>query len=168
MLIYILIFLFTTFILYILFLYLLESKINDLEGKIKTLFSNRTWLISSLFELTKNDLIRHDEIFTNILKYRKIEFSQLDHKDSFYKLINTELLIHNELNFIFKVCNKHPKLMKKWNFIYIRELVINRSSKIWKMIKLYKKIIISYNRFISIKNMTILWLIIPIYKKEHI
>lgn len=163
---YIIIFVLIIFLLFIWFIYLLEYKIKTLEHKIKALFSKRTWLISSLYELTKNDLVRHDEIFINIIKYKKIELSQLEYNDSFINLINTEILIHNELNFIFKVCNKHQRLTKKWNFIYIRELFIEKSREIWNNIDIYKNITKRFNKLIWIKNITIVWLLFPINKKD--
>jgi hypothetical protein len=84
-----------------------------LENKIKKLFNSRTNLIPSIYDATKNDFTRHSDIFSGILKYRKIEFSQNDYDENFIAILNTETQIHNELNFIFKIMNKHPKLLKK-------------------------------------------------------
>jgi hypothetical protein len=57
-------------------------------------------------------------------------------------------LIHNEYNFIFRIANKHPKLQKKWNFIYIRELIIEKSKEIWDMLENYKLKTKLYNKLV--------------------
>jgi hypothetical protein len=76
-----------------------------------------------------------------------------------------EKLIHHELNFIFKISNKHPKLAKRWNFIYLRGLIINKSYYLWKKLSEYKQKTNIYNHLINVKNFTIIWLFIPLYKK---
>jgi hypothetical protein len=64
--------------------------------------------------------------------------------------------------------NKHPKLLKKWKIIYLRDLIIEKSFDIWDLLKLYKNIVKKYNKLIDIKNYTILGLLIPLQKKEVI
>lgn len=150
------------------FLIYINFKINKLELKIINLFEKRTWIIPSIFDVTMKYLNKHDEVFRNILKYRKMEFSQIDHEEKLLRLLHTEQLIHNELNFIFRVSNKHQKLLKQAKFIYLRELIINRSQEIWTLIKVYKNIIKNYNKLIFIKNLTIVWTLIPLSKKEKI
>lgn len=147
---------------------LLKNKINSLENYIKNLFNIRTNIIPSLFEVSHTNLVRHDEIFREIVKLRKISFSERSLSRDLHEIIGTEQLIHNELNFIFKICNKHQKLIKNWKFIYLRELVISNSSNIWEYLKLYKNIIKKYNSLIKIKNYTLIGLLIPISKKEDI
>ena len=118
--------------------------------------------------MTKDYLNKHNEIFNELLILKKIDFSE----NSFYikltEKTTTYKKIHNELNFIFKVCNKHPKLNKNANFLYTREVIIEKSSELWTKLEIYKKIIIKFNNLVSIKNFTIVWLLIPIYKKETI
>jgi hypothetical protein len=77
-------------------------------------------MIPAIFDITKNYFTKHDEIFKNILKYRKQELykyylleDNIDQDSEFNKLIYLEELIHNEYNFIFRIANKHPKLQKK-------------------------------------------------------
>lgn len=150
------------------FILLLKSKIDSLENYIKNLFNIRTNIIPSLFEVSHSNLVRHDEIFREIIKLRKISFSERSLDRSLAEIIWTEQLIHNELNFIFKICNKHQKLLTNWKFIYLRELVIANSSNIWDYLKLYKAIIKKYNFLIKIKNYSLIWLFIPISTKEDI
>jgi hypothetical protein len=111
-------------------LYLLKIKIEKFEYNILQLFKEKNNQIPSIFEVTKNYLNKHNEIFNELLNLKKIDFSE----NSFYTKLtdktNTYKKIHNELNFIFKVCNKHPKLNKNHNFLYIREVIIDKSSEL--------------------------------------
>ena len=143
-------------------IYLINKSINKQELIITKHFNARTNLIPAIFEITKNTFSKHDEIFKDILKYRKKELYKFYIKEytdnlenEFIKLIHIEELIHHELNFIFKVANKHPKLAKKWNFIYLRDLLIERSYKLWILFEDYKNKVELYNKLV----------LIPIYKK---
>jgi len=64
--------------------------------------------------------------------------------------------IHHEINFIFQVCNKNPKLLKQKEFLYLRDVMMQKSLNISKEVKKYKKIIEIYNNFIKIKNYSII------------
>jgi len=150
------------------FLAFMAYKIWMLEKRIITIFKKRTWIIPSLFELTKNELNKHDEIFKDIIWYKKIEFSQINYDEKLINIIKNEQLIHNELNFIFKVCNKNKKLQKEAKFLYIKDLLVNQSYELSNFIKIYRKISKTYNKYIFIKNLTLIWLFIPIIKKDII
>lgn len=172
---YFIIFILIIFVVFIYWLNNIRINLNKKEEEIRSNFTARTNMIPAIFEITKNDFTKHDEIFKDILKYRKQELyryyiqEETDNIDNdFVKLIHLEELIHNELNFIFKVANKHPKLQKKWNFIYLRDLMIQKSYKLWKLLSDYKQKIKIYNKLINIKNFTILWIFIPIGKKHKI
>jgi len=163
------------FFLFLFRLYQIRNKLNKKEEEIRNNFNARTNMIPAIFEITENTFSRHDEIFKDILKYRKQELyryyiqEQTDNiENDFVKLIHLEELIHHELNFIFKVANKHPKLAKKWNFIYIRDLMIKKSYILWKDLSDYKYKMRLYNKLIDYKNLTIIWLFFPIYKKTEI
>ena len=112
MLIYLIIFALALFLALNLFLLLLKMKIDSLEIKIKYYFKNRASSIPALFEVSKNYLNKHDDIFKEILRLRSIEFCENNLEVSLADLIDIESLIHHELNFIFKVCNKHPSILK--------------------------------------------------------
>ena len=153
---------------YYIFLKHIEYKINKLENKIKKLFLERTSLIPSIFEVSEKYLSKHNEIFHEVLNLRKIEFSEENNNLAISEMINTKKLIHHEINFIFKICNKHPKLIKEAKFIYLRNLIIKKSDKIWKKVEKYKRAIKILNKLIHYKNITILWLFFPISKKHKI
>lgn len=170
-----------TFIIFILFsifiirLLIIKNNLDKLENNIKKWFNERTNIIPAIFEITKNSFSKHDEVFKEILKYRKEELYKYYIKESddnveneFIKLIHMNKLIHHELNFIFKVSNKHPKLAKKWNFIYLRDLIISKNYNIADILNKYKRKLKVYNKLISLKNLTIIWILIPISKKSMV
>jgi len=98
----------------------IKKHLNKQEIEITKHFNARTNLIPAIFEVTENTFLKHDKIFKDILQYRKKELYKYHIKkytdnleNEFIKLIHIEKLIYHELNFIFKVSNKHPKLAKK-------------------------------------------------------
>lgn len=153
-------------ILFNVFLITFDKKLKILEKQIILLFEKRTNLVPSLFEITKNYLNKHDEVFKEIIKLRKIEFS--NYNESFLEKIHNETLIHHELNFIFKVANKHQKIQKDEKFLLIRDLFLENSHNIWKKVELYKNIIKKLNKMLFLKNLTIIWLLIKIEKRKEI
>jgi len=155
----------TILFLFYFFIYLLKIKIELLESKIIQLFNERNNWIPSLYETTKTSFVKHDEIFKKILQLKKYHFSENNWEKNLNEIIWTQGLIHNEINFIFKVSNKHQKLMKNWNFLYMRDIFLNKSAELWTNIDLYKKIISKYNFLLKLKNCSILGLLIPVQKK---
>ena len=148
------------------FLYIFSLKIASLEWKIISLFRSRTDIFPALFEITKKWLSRHDEIFHEAFLLRKKEFSLLSVSHSIESFIELEGKIHHEINFIFQVCNKNPELLKNWDFLYIRDIMVEKSSTIAKEIKKYRRIIEIHNTFIQYKTYSIIWLILPFHKKS--
>ena len=157
------IFVFLVFIFYMI-LKRKERQINTLEDKIKNIFLERTWIVPALFEVSRSQLNQHETIFHEILQLRKLEFAQSE-KDSIYKMLPTKKLIHYEINFIFQLCNKHPRLIRKAKFIYLRNVIIEKSALLWKNIIYYKKSVTLFNRLITVKNFTIIGFLLPIRKK---
>ena len=161
-------FLLTIFILFITFIFIIKYKIEKLEIKINNLFKERNNLIPATFEISKKYLVKHKSIFNEAIKLRKIIFWENNYGWTFTKTIKTQELLHKEINFIFKVCNKHPKLLSEWNFIYLRELILYKSFYLWKKIQLYKQVIDKFNFIIKIKNLKIILLLISINYKDSI
>lgn len=87
-------------------------------------------MFPALFEVSRNTLQRHDEIFQEALQLRKKEFSVIETHANFAAIVDIEKYIHHEINFIFQVCNKHPILIQDKNFLYLREDIIQKSHKI--------------------------------------
>lgn len=128
-------------------------------------FSKRTNILPPLFEITRDIIVKHDKVFANSLILRKEEFAKLSISDPLYRFIELEVNIHKELNFIYKVCSKHPKMMKNGKFVYLRWLLIDRSSEIGLYLEKYKKFVKKYNFLVLLKDLTIIWFFIPIRKK---
>lgn len=166
--IYYIIWILIIYIFFITFIYLLRLKVEKLEKNILGIFNQKNNQIPSIYEVTKDYLMKHNEIFNELITLKKNDFSE----NSFYtKLIektNTYKRIHNELNFIFKVCNKHPKINKNHKYLYIRDVIVEISAEIWTKLETYKRITKIFNNLIFIKNLTIVWLIFPIPKKDSI
>jgi hypothetical protein len=101
-------------------------------------------LIPSIFEISKHFLTKHEDIFKEIIILRKKEFNAKENNVSFPEFIQTETNLHHELNFIFRVCNQHQKLLKDGKFLYIRDLLIERSMGISEKMILYKNIVKKY------------------------
>lgn len=147
------------------FVYMVHVKLEKLEKRIKQLFVSRSDAIPGVFEISKKYLTRHGEIFKESIRLRKTELALNNSNTKFYKIIETEWLLHHELNFIFKACNKHPSLIQDAKFNYIKEVIVDKSGEIWKKMGLYKEISKKLNKLIQIKNWTLLWLFLPIEKK---
>ena len=166
--IYIIIFVFFVLILWWVFFHFFSKKIEYFEWKIIQLFSSRTDVFPGLYEVSKSWLARHEEIFMEILELRKKEFSLSSISQEIESFIEFESKIHHELNFIFQVCNKNPKLIKSGRFLYVRDIVMEKSTTISQQIKKYRRIIQIYNTCITYKNYTLVWFLIPFSKKASI
>ncbi len=147
------------------FVYVVHLKVEKLEKRIKQLFVSRSDAIPGIFEISKKYLTRHGDVFKESIRLRKTELA-LNHSNTpFYKIIETEWLLHHELNFIFTACNKHVSLTEDAKFNYIKEVIISKSGEIWNKMWLYKNIAEKLNTLIKIKNFTLIWLLVPIEKK---
>ena len=151
------------FCLFIFFLLLLNYKILKLEKKIIYLFKEKTNQIPSIYEITKDYLNKHEEIFQEILILKKKDYSENTFYITLIEKTNIYKLIHNELDFIFRICNTNPKIEKDPKFNLIKNNILNKSSEIWDNLVLYKSIVKKYNNLIKLKNITIIWLLIPIH-----
>lgn len=158
---YILIFLIIILLSFNIFIFALEKKLKELEYKTRNLFKQRTNLIPAIYEVSQAFLVKQEEIFKEILILRKEEFFWNESNLNFSKIIEIESKIHHELNFIFKVCNKHPKLLKNWKFIYLREVLIEKSSSLSEKIELYKTISKKYNFLLFIDKIILIGFFIP-------
>lgn len=153
--------------LYYVLLKTIEQSIKRFEKKMIRLFSSRTDSICQLYEITKEDIMRHEDIYADILDLRKKEFSLLGITESLETFLPLQESIHHEINFIFQVCNKNIKLLKNKHFLYVRETMIEKSARIGKEMKQYKKMIQIFNKLIRIKNYTIIWFILPFSSKKE-
>ncbi len=177
---YIIFFIFTYMILYIiiliifiiiwisynLFLYTYSKKLDLLEQIIIQRFEKRANLIPSLYQITKNYLNKHDLVFEEIMKLRKIQLNTF--WEEFLLHLNNEVKIHSELNFIFKLSNDNQKLQKNYKFLLLKDLFLEQSLKIWEKVKLYRLIIKKFNKLLKYKKFTIIWFFFDIKEKHDI
>jgi len=112
MIYYIIISLIVIYFIFIIFIYLLKIKITIFERQIIQIFKEKNNQIPSIYEITKEYLNKHDEIFIEAISLKKKDFLENGFYTKLIEKSNTYKKIHNELNFIFKVCNKNPKLNK--------------------------------------------------------
>ena len=147
------------------FLYYLDYRIRKKERDIIHIFTQRTDMIPALYEVVHESISRHQDIFNEVLSLRKKEFSLKEISEKLEVFIEMQQHIHHEINFIFQVCNKNPKLLKDKHFLYLRDIIINQSSGIGKELKTYNKIIEIYNTIIRYKNYTLIGYILPFSKK---
>lgn len=157
------------FFLYItwwIYFFLYWKKLKRKEWIIQQAFISRTDTITSLFEVTKPYLERHNEIFQEILSLRKKEFHIIEVSQNPIALFEIESKIHHELNFIFQVCNTHPKLLKDKKFLYVRDIVLDKSSLLGKNISEYNRYLTIYNSMVQRKNLSGIWILLPFQKKE--
>ena len=157
--------LFIILIIYYIIILQLKKSIEQIEDNLQKLLKTRADLIPSLYEISKNYLIKHNNIFEEIIKLRKVQFSLNDYNVSFLEFIKNEMAINHEIRFIYWICAKNKELNSIWKFMYIKNLIIARNKSIWTKIDTYKKSINLLNNLIRYKNYTILWLILPVHKK---
>lgn len=157
---YIIIFVISLLIIYNIFVFLLNRKIKKLEFKIIDLFKKRNNQITTIYWLSKNDLIKKDEIFKEFFELKRKDFSENYYNLDLEDKIDIYKKIHNEINFIFNVCEKHKKISVNPNYVYIKETVLDKSSKIWEYMQKYKSIKTKYAFLKKISYFTIIWIFI--------
>ncbi len=164
---YIFIFIFTFIFTYNIFLYLFRSKINNLERNINNLFQKRISLLPCLHEVSKDYVVRHSDVFSSTLETIRENSISSDYDKNFDENIHKQSIIHNNIDFLFRIFNKHYKLINNYKFIYVKDQIINSSFEIWERIKLYKNIIKKYNKLLRINHFLLVWYLIPYdYKRE--
>ena len=90
-------------------------------------FINSGLSVPSLYDISKNYIGKHSEVFEEILSLKKQDtFGDLD----FYESIKLQGYIHHELNFIFTVINKNTPIQKNGKYLLLKDLFIENSSEI--------------------------------------
>ncbi len=152
-------------IVFLYFLYIFWKKLDTLEQSIIHSFQKRTHLIPSLYDISKDYIWKHTEVFDEILQLRKQEIYW---ENDFIEEIVLQSKIHHELNFIFTVVNKHPQVQKNGKYLLLKDLFIENSAEIWEKMILYKKMVGKYNFFLRFKNITIIGIVLNFKRKKEI
>ena len=147
-------------ILFNIFVYLLWKKINKLENIIIDLFTKRNNQIISISWITKTTIVKHDEIFESFFKLKRQDYWNSSYNEGFENKLNLYKKIHYEINFIIKVCEKHNNIINNPTYIYFKESILEKSSRIWKKIELYNNIKKKYDFLSKISKLTIIWIFI--------
>lgn len=120
------------------------------------MFHKKSQIIPALYEITQPYIIKPEEIFAEILRLRLEIFSKRKLLQHFYDTIGLQQKIHKELDFIFRVASKHPKLIKDYKFYYIKETIFDLSQELADNVKLYKTMSKKYNQMRLLKYFTII------------
>jgi len=119
---------------------ILSDKITIQEKYIQKILKQRSDLIPSLYEISKNHLNKHKEVFKELINLRKIQFSLNEYEVSFIEFIKNEISLNHEIRFIYNICINNKELQNDKDFLYIKKLVIEKNKLIWQNIENYKKI----------------------------
>lgn len=106
-----------------------------------------------IYQTTKNDLVKSKEIFETFFDLKRREFAE----DSLENKLVTYSKIHNEINFIFKTCERHRKIQLNPIYIFLRDWIIEKSQEIWKNMKLYEGIKEKHEKYKNIAKFTLVW-----------
>lgn len=150
------------------YFYVFQRYIFSIEQEIIESFSYRNDSIPSVYEISRGHLSRYDEIFQEILQLRKQEFHLKEVSQNIEVYYTLEAKIHHEMNFVFQVCNKSPHISRNKKFLYIRDVIMEKSEKISQLIQHHKKYLQVYNTAVKYKNYTLIGYLIPFYKKEEL
>lgn len=136
-----------------------KIKVKKLQKKIIDLLKKRNNQIYSIFIIWKNDIIKSEEVFSWFIEIYNKELWNEDFW-SFDDKIKTNTLIHKEIDFIFKICEKHISIIKNEKYNYIKDSILNKSYDIWEYIKYNKKIKQIYKKVDLISKIFIIWFFI--------
>lgn len=140
-----------------------KSKIDSLERKLKKAFQKRSNLALGMYVISKNESTKINDIFKNILDFRKIEIFSSQNM-SYIDFIKLESKIHYELSFIIRYLNNIDSLKNNNKLIYLNEETAKISEIIWLALEEYKRQIKQFNKIHDIKKYSVLWILIPIKK----
>lgn len=137
----------------------IRNKIKKLENNIISLLRRRTNQIFTIKEITKKDIVKQDEVFKSFIELSNIDFWN-NSKESFENTLKNNAKIHKEIEFIFNISEKHRNISKNEKYNYIKESIIEKSEKVWKLLDLHKKISSIYSKINILSKILIIWFII--------
>jgi len=143
-----------------LFTYVLWIKLDLHEKNIISIFNKRNNQVVSIFQISKLYLTKTDEIFNEFFNLKRKDFWENSFNTSLSNKLNTYKKIHNEIDFIFKVCEKNNKIQLNPIFLYLKDSILDKSNDIWKNLKLFNNIKKEYGLYKKLSKFTILWLLI--------
>ncbi len=142
------------------FVFFLRKKIEKLENKIILLLKKRNYQIISIYSISKDILNRHNEIFSDFLELKRRDFFENTYNLDLRSKAITNQMLHNEIGFIFKICDKNKRFYKNEVYNYIKDSIIEKSYEIWEYYYVYNNISKKYNILSKISRLTIIWILI--------
>lgn len=140
--------------------FFISKKITNLEKIIIDLFKKRNNQVLTIYSISWNTLNKKEEIFKNFFELKRRDFWESYSELNLENRIEIYKKIHNEINFIFEVCEKHPKISVDPFYIYIKESILEKSEEIWIYYNLHKKLKNIFRISKIFANITIIWLFI--------
>ena len=143
---------------YLSFVIAFRLKLNKLEEILMSLFKKRNYKIVSLYYATDDFLSKHNEVFAEYVELKEKDFKESSLNYNIENKLSTYKMLHNEINFIFKICelNEKVKLTPKYN--YIKHDILAESDNVWKKYAFYKEIMRKYKFHHKISKFFIVWL----------
>jgi hypothetical protein len=142
-------------IVFNLFVYFLWRKVMKLEKIIIGLHKSKNSQIVWIYQVAKDDLVKWNEIFKEFFELKRRDFWE----EGFYTRLRDKSLIykkiHNEVNFIFKICEKHENIQINPIYIYLKNLIHKKDKEIWEKMSLYEDIAKKYDNYKAISYFTI-------------
>ncbi|NVP17633.1 hypothetical protein HUU51_02845 [Candidatus Gracilibacteria bacterium] len=127
-----------------------------MENNIIELFKKRNNQVISIYQVSKNYINKSDEIFKEFFELKRKDFGENSFKIGLKDKINTYKKIHNEIDFIFNICEKNKKLTINPRYLYLKDSILEKSSKIGNRIEIYNKIKKEYKLYKKIANFSII------------
>lgn len=150
-----------TVVIYVYFLNI-KKQSNIKEQELIENFYYKVNKIPSMVEIMKK-YTNHPDIFEDIIHLHKL--SMVSKIDSIYDMLELNLRIHREFEFLMKLSNKIKNLHKDGNFLYIRNHVIFFEKTITEEISWVNRIFSKLNKIISLKNLFFIGFLLPSSKK---
>lgn len=142
------------------FVYFLWKKLNKLENNIIWLFKRRNNQVISIYQVSKNYITKSKETFEQFFELKRKDFWENSFNIELKDKLNTYKKIHNEINFIFKICEQHKNIYINPKYLYLKDSILDKSDDIWKKLELYNKIKSEFDLYKKISNLTIIWIFI--------
>ncbi len=105
-------------------------KIKTLEKKVIKQIKSKNNLISCLFEISKNDLVKHERIFSNLVILKNKYNKQILKKACILEKTITNKQIDRELSFIFNISDNNKSIRKNKNYIYLKNYLNKKINNI--------------------------------------
>jgi hypothetical protein len=120
------------------------------------LFKRRNSQMVWIYQTVRDDLVKWDEIFKEFFELKRREFWENGFDINLENKLLTYKKIHNEINFIFKTCEKRRSIQINPIYSYLKDLVYDKSEQIWNRMYLYEEIKKKYDNYKFFSHITLI------------